>query len=278
MALRVDDHRRDSAGLTYVYPVLSRRAGGISLGINLNPNHACNWRCIYCQVPGLVRGAAPEIDLDLLRRELDGFLSDYVAGRLPGLLLDDMSAPLMDVAFSGDGEPTSASAFPSALELVAASLSRFSLEAKTVIRLITNGSLMHRPSVQAAVRRLGELGGEVWFKVDRATESGLRQVNDTHDKPQRVAAHLGQCAALCPTWVQSCFFCIDGSAPAESEMAAYVDLLAGIGPAVKGVLLYGLARPSMQPEAVRLSALPDSDMENLANRLRLRGMPVRVVA
>ncbi|MCG8997432.1 radical SAM protein, partial [Laribacter hongkongensis] len=54
------DHSRNSAGFQYVYPVLSRRAGGVSVGINLNPNQACNWRCIYCQVPGLVRSQAPD--------------------------------------------------------------------------------------------------------------------------------------------------------------------------------------------------------------------------
>ena len=49
--------------MTYVYPVVSRRAGGVSIGINLNPNNACNWRCVYCQVPDLKRGAAPAIEL-----------------------------------------------------------------------------------------------------------------------------------------------------------------------------------------------------------------------
>ncbi|MBS0311602.1 MAG: radical SAM protein, partial [Proteobacteria bacterium] len=50
------NHDRDSAGMTYVYPVVSRRAGGVSVGINLNPNNACNWACVYCQVPNLTRG------------------------------------------------------------------------------------------------------------------------------------------------------------------------------------------------------------------------------
>ena len=58
--LTVTDHSRDSAGMTYVYPVVSRRAGGVSVGINLNPNNACNWACVYCQVPDLARGTAPE--------------------------------------------------------------------------------------------------------------------------------------------------------------------------------------------------------------------------
>ena len=64
------DHRRDSAGLLYVYPVISRRAGGVSVGINLNTNNACNWACVYCQVENLTRGGPPPIDLDRLESEL----------------------------------------------------------------------------------------------------------------------------------------------------------------------------------------------------------------
>ena len=78
--LKVSDHDRDLAGLTYVYPVLSRRAGGVSIGINLNPNNACNWHCAYCQVPDLVRGRAPAIDLARLEAELRGFLADLIHG------------------------------------------------------------------------------------------------------------------------------------------------------------------------------------------------------
>jgi len=69
--LSTTDHDRDTAGLTYVYPVVSRRAGGVSIGVNLNPNNACNWRCAYCQVPGLARGKSPAIDLDRLEAELE---------------------------------------------------------------------------------------------------------------------------------------------------------------------------------------------------------------
>ena len=62
--LTIEDHRRDSAGMRYVYPVVSRRAGGVSVGINLNVNNACNWACVYCQVDNLTRGGPPPIDLD----------------------------------------------------------------------------------------------------------------------------------------------------------------------------------------------------------------------
>ncbi|MEQ1895487.1 MAG: radical SAM protein, partial [Planctomycetota bacterium] len=36
MTLGPENHDRAAAGLEYVYPVVSRRAGGVSLGINLN--------------------------------------------------------------------------------------------------------------------------------------------------------------------------------------------------------------------------------------------------
>ncbi|MEZ4445105.1 MAG: hypothetical protein R3B72_38890 [Polyangiaceae bacterium] len=78
--LTVADHDRDATGQRCVYAVVSRRARGVSVGVNLNPNNACNWRCIYCRVPDLTRGLGPAIDLPLLGRELDELLDDIVDG------------------------------------------------------------------------------------------------------------------------------------------------------------------------------------------------------
>ncbi len=78
--LTTSDHNRDKAGLTYIYPVLSRRSGGLSVGVNLNTNNACNWRCIYCQVPNLIRGSAPTVNLEQLAQELRSFLGDVIHG------------------------------------------------------------------------------------------------------------------------------------------------------------------------------------------------------
>ena len=44
------DHPRSFEANRYVYPVLSRRAGGISIGVNLNVDKVCNFHCVYCQV------------------------------------------------------------------------------------------------------------------------------------------------------------------------------------------------------------------------------------
>ena len=74
--LDVYNHQRDAANLTYIYPVLSRRAGGISVGINLNINRKCNWACVYCQVENLQRGNPESINLTLFQEELNYFLNE----------------------------------------------------------------------------------------------------------------------------------------------------------------------------------------------------------
>src|ERR1035437_9407633 len=124
------DHSRASAGMTYVYPVVSRRAGGVSVGINLNPNNACNWRCIYCQVPNLQRGSAPVIDLNLLEAELRALLEDLLHGDFMVRRVPEEARHIEDIAFSGNGEPTSAREFPQAVDLVLRLMSGFGLAIK----------------------------------------------------------------------------------------------------------------------------------------------------
>jgi wyosine [tRNA(Phe)-imidazoG37] synthetase (radical SAM superfamily) len=277
--LTVTDHRRDRAGLTYVYPVVSRRTGGVSVGVNLNPNRACNWRCIYCQVPGLTRGIAPPIDLTVLERELRDFLDEVLRGDYVARHVPEGARRLTDIALSGDGEPTSAREFDRVVALIGRLRTAGGVPAGVKTVLITNGSLIQRPEVQAGLRTLATLEGEVWFKVDRATEGGLQTVNDVALDPAAVRRNLAAAAHLCPTWVQTCVVALDGLPPDDAEMEAYLALLRATladGIPLRGVLLYGLARPSMQPEAPRLSSVPPAWMDALAARVRALGLAVRV--
>lgn len=277
-ALTVRNHDRDLAGLTYVYPVLSRRAGGVSVGINLNPNNACNWHCVYCQVPDLVRGKAPEIDLARLEDELRGFLGDLVHGDWMARFVPEGLRVIRDIAFSGNGEPTSASVFPEAVALVLRLRAEFGLSSAEVpLRLITNGSLMAQARVQEGVRRLGEAGGEVWFKVDAGTADAIERINGVRLEPESVARNLARCAQLCATWVQTCMFRWDGEAPSTVELDAYLAVLEAAGiDALQGALLYGIARQSMQPEAARLAPLSGDELESIAAYMRKKGLTVRV--
>ena len=273
------NHDRDTAGMTYVYPVVSRRAGGVSVGVNLNPNNACNWACVYCQVPDLVRGTAPPIDLAQLESELRAMLHAIVHGDFMQTHVDEDMRRLNDIALSGNGEPTSAREFVAVIEMIGELLTEFDLLRKIKLVLITNGSLLDRKPVQAGLRAMAGLNGEVWFKLDSATAAGMRAVNQTRIAPDKAFERLGISAALCPTWLQTCVFALDGAAPSAAEQAAYLQLVHRIREEhipVQGVLLYGLARPSMQPQAPRLSALPGAWLEDFAQRIRAAGLPVQV--
>lgn len=277
------NHDRDSAGMTYVYPVVSRRAGGVSVGINLNPNNACNWACMYCQVPDLTRGTAPEIDLAQLEAELRAMLTDILHGDFMQTRVPEGARRLNDIALSGNGEPTSARGFPHIIELIGRVMADFDLvgtmgkTAKLV--LITNGSLADRPRVQDGLRKMAALNGEVWFKFDSATASGMRSINQTRISPDKQIERLAVAAQLCPTWLQTCVFALDGAPPSDAEQAAYlaaVERIRQLRIPVRGMLLYGLARPSMQPQASRLSALPAEWLEAFAEKIRAAGLPVKV--
>jgi wyosine [tRNA(Phe)-imidazoG37] synthetase (radical SAM superfamily) len=274
--LSIENHSRDSAGMRYVYPVVSRRAGGVSIGINLNPNNSCNWRCIYCQVPGLARGGPPAIDLALLGDELERFLHWAIDGDFMVKHVPEEARRLVDLAFSGNGEPTSADEFERAVELVMSCLDVHGHAGQLPVRLITNGSLLDRKHVQAGIARIGRGGGEVWFKVDTATSSGLARVNGSRIRPESMQRRLVRCTELAPTWVQTCLFSLDGKPPDETEMQAYLHLLQPVAPRLAGVHLYGLARPSMQAEAARLGRLDPAWMGAFADRLRQCGLQVRV--
>lgn len=277
--LSTTDHRRDLAGMTYVYPVVSRRAGGVSVGINLNPNNACNWRCIYCQVENLQRGPAPTPDLAVLEEELRAMLSAIVHGDFMANHVPEPLRRLNDIALSGNGEPTTSPRFGEVLQCIGRVMHDFGLHGRIRVVLITNGSQTLKPPVQAGLRLLAELGGEVWFKLDRGDAASMRDVNQVSLDPQRVLRQLDQAAQACPVWIQSCFFAWDGAEPSQPVVDAYLRLLGRVceqGIPVRGVLLYGVARPSMQPEAARISALSSEWMDSLAQRIHAIGLEVRV--
>lgn len=276
--LKTTDHSRDTAGLTYVYPVVSRRAGGVSIGINLNPNNACNWRCIYCQVPGLKRGVAPPIDLNRLETELRGFLTELIDGRFMQEKVPPEARHIRDIALSGNGEPTSAKAFAQVIELIDRVKQDFPLPTDLKLVLITNGSFIDRPYVLAGLERMAELNGEIWFKLDSATSEGRMRINSTRMSLKRVRDNLKLAVAHCPTWLQTCVFSQHGEPPSEEEIAAYlafVENLMADGVVLSGVLLYGIERVSCQPESTTLAKVDESWFMAFANRISALGLHVK---
>jgi wyosine [tRNA(Phe)-imidazoG37] synthetase (radical SAM superfamily) len=119
----IASHPRTFRDNRYVYPVLSRRAGGISIGVNLNLDKVCNFDCTYCQVDRSEAGDRGAVELDRLAAELDAMVRRVVSGAIyedpkfqgtPAAL-----RRLNDIALSGDGEPTTCPRFDEAAAICA---------------------------------------------------------------------------------------------------------------------------------------------------------------
>ena len=185
---------------------------------------------------------------------------------------------ISDIALSGNGEPTSAGEFRQVIDIIGkVKLSFDSLKDLRVV-LITNGSLIDRPNVQAGLKRLAELNGEVWFKLDSAIREKRQQINNTRMSTRQVRNNLKVSASLCPTWIQTCVFKIDGNPPARTEIKAYLEFIEKVlqeGTLIQGVLLYGLARSSMQPESPQLTKVTQRWIESFGKEINSLGLPVK---
>ncbi|PPC92332.1 MAG: radical SAM protein [Methylobacter sp.] len=274
-------HDRDVAGYRYIYPVISRRSGGLSIGINFNTNNTCNWRCLYCQVPDLNFGAAPAIDLALLEDELRAFFADLDSGSFYAKFeLEKAAHTVKDIAISGNGEPTSLKLFAEAIEIIGSMAQAEQIIPTSQFILITNGSLIHLPHVREGLRRLNYYGGKIWFKLDSATDAGRKKINNAKLSTQSVSRNLRLAAELCPVWLQTCLVNINGLGFSEQERSAYLDFLSQVKKDVtlQGIMLYSIARPSFQPEAPNLSPMPTEQMQTLADEISHLGFEVSVNA
>ncbi len=277
--LSTTDHSRDIAGLKYIYPVLSRRAGGVSIGINFNTNNACNWHCVYCQVPDLQRGVAPLIDFTLLENELHYFFQHLQAGAFyTQFNVPQALQQIKDIALSGNGEPTSVQEFARAIDLVAETALSYQILPDCHFVLITNGSLVHQKNVQQGLQRLQHYGGEVWFKIDSASLQGRKQINDCRDDNDRIIEKLQRSSQLCHSKIQTCLFDYSRFPWDEQAQQDFVRFFQQIKTQcnIREVMLYTLARPSLQPEAKKLRALTPTEMNAFAQKIERLGFSVSV--
>jgi wyosine [tRNA(Phe)-imidazoG37] synthetase (radical SAM superfamily) len=234
----------------YVYPVISRRSRGLSLGVNLNPDGACNFDCAYCSVDRRVPPTVRTVDLDVLRTELDQMLQWATSGELfaqpPFDTTPESLRRLNDVAFSGDGEPTSYARLGEACELVSDLLAWHGLPTKVVV--ITNATLLHQERVAQALDRLGERG-EVWAKLDAGSEPWYRLV-DRSDVPfSRILANLELAGRRRPLVIQSLFCRLHGTGPDAAEITAYVGRLTALraaGAQLARIQVYTTARSTAE--------------------------------
>ena len=287
----------------YVYPVISRRSRGLSIGVNLNPDKACNFDCIYCQVdrkvPPIVPGTAPctapctapgtakadavagrKVDLGRLRVELEAMADLAATGRL----FEDGSfagvpashRQIRDIAFSGDGEPTACTLFPEAVAL-AAEVRRSRRLDDVKLRLITDAAYLDRPAVRAALAVMHANNGEIWAKLDAGTEEYYRLVNRPNVPLATVLANILEAARSFNVVIQSLWMTIHGRPPPDAEVDAFARRLADIltgGGRLTLVQIYTVARQTAEPY---VTPLDDAQLHAIAGRVRaIVDVPIEV--
>jgi len=266
-------HQRSFQANRYVYPVLSRRSGGISIGVNLSRDKLCNFNCIYCQVDRREPGQRGPIELDRLRDELEQMIELVASGRIyRETKFVDTPEPLRrlrDIALSGDGEPTLCAVFGEVVEVCAEVRRRRGLTDVKLV-LITNASMFHHDRVRRALETLDAANGEIWAKLDAGTEAYYRQVACTTVAYRQILDNLRQAAIVRPIVIQSLFARLRSQPPPPDEQEAYcrrLEEIVAAGGQIKLVQIHTVAR---RPAESWVTALADPEVDALAEQVRRR--------
>lgn len=237
---------RDFLQNQFVYLVISPRARGLSVGVNLNPVVRCNFECLYCEVDRALPARAARLDLDRVEAELRETL-ELARGRwlrqwpryarLPEELLE-----VRHVALSGDGEPTLSPDFVGAVETVAGLRAR---EEFFKIVLVTNSTALDRPEVQVGLRLLTRQD-EIWAKLDGGTQAYVNKLNGAAMPLEKILNNILLVGRQRPIVIQSLFPAINGAPPPASEIEEYARRLQELkesGAQISLVQIYSATRP-----------------------------------
>ena len=269
----VRDHTRHYSDFTFVYPVISRRSKGLSIGVNLNPDKVCNFDCIYCEVDRRTPGSVTEVDLSQMKDELTAMVRFAKDGGLAKEPKFDevpwLTREVKDIAFSGDGEPTMIRNFAECVEAVIAVKQAEGLETTKIV-LITDAAGLDKLDVKRGLEEMDHNNGEIWGKLDAGTEEYFKVVNRTNVKFERILNNLLNTSKARPIIIQSLFFKVHGEAMGESELEAYCGRLRDItdgGGQICEVHLYTVARSTPETYATKLESI---ELEQMAGMIRQR--------
>jgi wyosine [tRNA(Phe)-imidazoG37] synthetase (radical SAM superfamily) len=263
----------------FVYPVLSRRSAGISVGVNLNPDKVCNFDCIYCQVDRTAQSETRFVEMAQLLDELEDTLQLAASGQLFEHSPFDAATPalrrLNDIAFSGDGEPTTYRNFDEIIAACADVKRRLGLAGVKMV-LITNASMFHRPHVQRGLAILDQNDGEIWAKLEAGTEEYFQLVDRTPIPFQQILDNITAAAKLRPLVIQSLFMRVNGDPPSSNELLAFCDRLNEItaaGGRIKLVQIYTVAR---RPAESFVTPLTDCEVDDIVRLVESQtGLPAK---
>jgi wyosine [tRNA(Phe)-imidazoG37] synthetase (radical SAM superfamily) len=271
------EHPRRWREFRYVYPVISRRSRGLSIGINLNPDAACNFDCVYCCADRTVPRHTGPVDLAVLEAELRHMVEHrrQLFAEPEFRAVPHELRRLNDIAFSGDGEPTLVPVFPQAIRIAVQVRQDYGLD-DTKLVVITNGCFLTRPPVAEALALLDQHHGQIWAKLDAGTEEYFQQVSRTRIRLQDVLDGLLAAARVRPIVLQSLFMRLHDRPPPQGEIRAYVERIHWLllqGARLSLIQIYTVARRTAETFVAPLSA---AELETIAAAVRPLGVAAEV--
>jgi len=268
---------RNSLQNRFVYVVVSPRARGLSIGVNLNPDKHCNFDCVYCEVNRQEPARSRHLDVSVMAEELRQTLELVHSGRLRELdsygSVPQELLRLRHVALSGDGEPTLC---PNFTEAVQAVLHVRALASFFKIVLITNATGLDFPHVKQMLSHFTQQD-EIWVKLEAGTQAYMDKVNRPTVPLEKVMANILALARERPVTVQSLFPLIDGEEPPPGEIDQLAQRLLELrtaGAQISLVQVYSATRPTPHSEC---GHLPLRSLSRIAQTLKkVTGLRVEV--
>ena len=266
-------HGRTFGANRFVYPVLSRRSRGISIGVNLNPDKICNFDCIYCQVDRTSQSETTFVETEQLLAELQSMLRSVAGGELYETPeFRDTPAPLRrlnDIAFSGDGEPTTYRNFDQIIESCAAVKDSLGLDEVKMV-LITNASMFHRPQVARGLKILDRHQGEIWAKLEAGTDDYYQRIERTPIPFRQVLENITAAARVRPLVIQALFMRVDGEPPPREELEAFCNRLNEITAAGGGLKLVQVYTVARRPAEDFVTPLSNAEVDAIVELVKQR--------
>jgi wyosine [tRNA(Phe)-imidazoG37] synthetase (radical SAM superfamily) len=176
---------------------------------------------------------------------------------------------LNDIAFSGDGEPTTYKNFDEIMQRCAVVKREAGLEGVKLV-LITNASMFHRPHVQRGLEILDRNNGEIWAKLEAGTEAYYQLIERTPISFRQVLDNITAAARVRPIVIQSLFMHVNGEPPSQPELEAFCDRLKEIttaGGQLKLVQIYTIAR---RPAESFVTPLTDDEVDAIVSLVKDR--------
>lgn len=245
----------DKEASAIVYTVHSRRAGGLSIGIDLFPDgKCCSFDCPYCEL--FPSKTDIKFKLAAMERGLRAAVRRAQADK----------RIIKDFSFSGSGEPCLSPQLNEAIVLVDCLRKELAPEAALVV--ITNGSSLDVPEqISFLADAIVNRGLDLWVKWDAGTEAWYRKINASKLPYQRLASGIASFSAKYPLTIQTMLCSVDSQAPSQEEASAWVESAVRLAKPglIRRFQLYGKARAG--PRDDEAQALPVSYLEERVSAL-----------